>query len=484
MLAVATMLSTGLVFQVVRRRPGPTLLGLALVAFALGGFNAGVHAREGAGLARAAASVPRCGVSGRVLEDIGSFGTLVAIDAVACDGVLARPGIAFVRDPPGPAGTLFSGEALLVPLDVDGPERVLIRAGARAKLYDLSIRSSRPPTGWQALAESVRASLVRTSSTAAPDQAALLRGLAIGDTSSLDGSIVEDFRRSGLSHIVAVSGSNVAIVLGAVLVLLRSVALLVRVCIAAGSLALFVLVVGPDPSVLRAAAMGGIALSSMLLGYRARPLNALGLAVLCVVGLRPGMVWSVGLHLSVAATAGLILFMGPISRRLGFLPEPVAAVAAATLAAQIGVMPILAAVFGEVSIVAPLANLLAIPAVAPATILSLASAVMGLVWTAGGNAMARAAAPFAHWILWVAERTAQPERAVIPMPAPVTAVVTVAVVLAAWAVLTHQPIPSEGERVQVGSARRDGGGAERDGKIRDQTGGGVVDGISVGDPRR
>jgi competence protein ComEC len=155
------------------------------------------------------------------------------------------------------------------------------------------------------------------------------------------------------------------------------------------------------------------------------------------------MVWSIGLHLSVAATAGLIVFMGPLSRRLSMLPGPVAAVAAATIAAQFAVVPVLVAAFGEVSIVAPVANLLAIPAVAPATILSLASAVVGLVWSGGGRALAAMAAPFAHWILWVARRASAWDHAVVSLPASAAVVLAVAVAGAGWAVWHHEPIPSD-----------------------------------------
>jgi ComEC/Rec2-related protein len=439
---IAALCGAGISLQGLRRRTGLAAIGLVIGAFALGSFDAGLHATEGTELQRSAAKVPRCTFDAKVLEDAGGLGTLIGIESISCDRSIAGPGVAIVRESPGDPGMTFTGNALFLPLGPESLDRVLTHMGVRARLYDLTVRTSRPPTGWQAMARTIRESLIESTSATDGDEAALLRGLAIGDTSELDGRIIEEFRRSGLSHIVAVSGSNVAIVLAAVMLLVAAASLRLRIGAAAAGLALFVLVVGPDPSVLRAAAMGGIALATLLFGYRARPLNVLGLAVIAIVGLRPGIVWALGLHLSLAATAGLILFMAPISRRLEFLPGPVAAIAAATLAAQIAVAPILAASFGEISVVAPLANLLAIPAVAPATILSLMSAVLGLAWPAGGRLLAALAAPFARWILWVAHRAAGWDHAVLPMPWPVTVLVTTAVIAAAWVTL-RQPVLSE-----------------------------------------
>ena len=200
-------------------------------------------------------------------------------------------------------------------------------------------------------------------------------------------------------------GSNVAIVVGVVALAVARLGLRARVLACAGALGLYLLVVGPEASVLRAATMGGITLLAMSVGRRTEPLHALGLALIVVLTLRPGLVFSVGLHLSAAATAGIVVFAGPLSRWMDRCPRLVALALAVTLAAQIAVAPVLVGTFGELSLVAPLANLLAAPAVAPATVLGLGAAATGTVWPAAGALCARLADPFVAWILGVGRTT-------------------------------------------------------------------------------
>jgi competence protein ComEC len=173
-------------------------------------------------------------------------------------------------------------------------------------------------------------------------------------------------------------------------------------------LALFVVVVGPEPSVLRAAAMGGVGLLALALGRRAGPLHALGLALIAVIGARPYLALSVGLALSVAATGGIVVWARPLARRLRWLPRPVALGLGVTLAAQVAVAPVLVGVFGEVSVAAPIANLIALPAVAPATVLGLGAALAGTLMDPAGRALARGAEPFVAWILWIGDLCGTP----------------------------------------------------------------------------
>ena len=123
---------------------------------------------------------------------------------------------------------------------------------------------------------------------------------------------------------------------------------------------------------------------------------------------------SVGLQLTVAATAGLILFSSPLSSRLRFV-RPVGLALGATLGAQLAVAPVLIATFGELSLIAPLANLLALPAVPPATVLGLAGAVVGAIDPRVGSLVVALAAPFASWILFCGEKFAQPAWATVEL---------------------------------------------------------------------
>ena len=261
-----------------------------------------------------------------------------------------------------------------------------------------------------------------------------MHGLTLGDTDSLDPTSLEDFRRAGLSHLLAVSGTNVAIVLGSVAWAARRLPHKLRILTGGVTLILFVLVVGPDPSVLRAAAMGGIGLMALSLNRTTEPLHALGLALIVLVGARPALVGSVGLQLSAAATAGIVLWSGSLARALplpGLLKVPLSV----TLAAQAGVAPVLVGTFGELSVIAPVANLLAAPAVAPATVLGIGSGLLGAVHPALGALVARPIGPFASWILWVGERCGAPGWAAVQVPRAAAWALAVPPIVAAWAVL-------------------------------------------------
>lgn len=253
-----------------------------------------------------------------------------------------------------------------------------------------------------------------------PDRpAALIAGLTIGDTSGVDYPTTETFRRSGLSHLVAVSGSNVAIVLAAIAIVTARLPLVLRCVLAAVGLGFYVAVVGPEPSVLRAAAMGIVGLLAYVVGRRAAPLNGLGLAVIAVVAAKPELLFSIGLHLSVAATFGIVVWSQPIATALRRVPGLLRAPMAITLAAQIAVAPLLIAVFERLSLVGPVANVLAAPAVPPATVLGLAAGIVGFLSPPLSRLLAAVTVPFAEWILWVADRTAAWSWASVDVPAGV-----------------------------------------------------------------
>ncbi|HEY7875957.1 MAG TPA: ComEC/Rec2 family competence protein, partial [Actinomycetota bacterium] len=224
------------------------------------------------------------------------------------------------------------------------------------------------------------------------------------------------FRAAGLSHLVAVSGQNVAMVLGALALATRRLGAPVRAILAVTTIGLFVLVVGPQPSVLRAGAMAVIVVAAVGGGARVEPWHALGLAVGAVIALRPAVLHSAGLHLSVAATAGLLLWARPLWRRLARLPSWIALALAATISAQLAVTPLVAGLFGNVSLVAPVANVLALPAVPPATVLGLCAALAGAVSPDLGAALARLAEPFVAWILMVAHVLGEAEWSAVDVP--------------------------------------------------------------------
>lgn len=266
-------------------------------------------------------------------------------------------------------------------------------------------------------ATAYRSALTGTLRSAPERPGALLGGLTIGVTSGVDEDTTENFRRSGLAHLVAVSGSNVAMVLAAIAIVTVRLPLSLRGGLAIAAVGMYVAVVGPEPSVLRAAAMGTVGVIGYVAGRETVSLNSLGIALIAVLGSRPELLFAVGLHLSAAATLGIVVWSRPIEQRLRVLPALLRAPIAITLSAQIAVAPLLIVVFEQVSLVAPLANVLAAPAVPPATVIGLSAGAAGLVSMTIGGLLAATAAPFAQWILWVADETARWSWASVEVPA-------------------------------------------------------------------
>jgi competence protein ComEC len=416
--SAAALIATGACGLALRRRPLASLAGVALVGVGASALGASARADADSVLSAIAQRAPRCYIDGRVVEQLGGLGTLVEIETARCPGlaVIASAGPVAADLPSAPAGAAVEGEGWLVPLGDDRFDTQRRRLGALARFRAREMNVGNVRGVLATVASTIRASLHTAASRFDDARSALLRGLVIGDTSGMDARTEETLRRAGLSHLVAVSGSNVAIVLVAIAAITRRFALVHRVALAGIGLTLYVAVVGPEPSVLRAAAMGAIGLAAMASGVRAEPLQALGLAVIVIVVLRPGIIFSVGLHLSVAATCGIVLWTRPIRSKLVFLPSAISTILAATVAAQLAVAPVVVLVFGELSIVSPLANLMAAPAVPLATVAGLAAALAGIALPALGSVGANVAAPAVAWILHVGRVLGSPEWATITLP--------------------------------------------------------------------
>lgn len=276
-----------------------------------------------------------------------------------------------------------------------------------------------PPSFVQRVAARLRAGL-RDSSEVLPREAGgLLPGLVLGDVSTMDPVLADDFREAGMSHLLAVSGANCAIVSGAVLLLLRRFSLgpCWTATIAGLVLVGFVILVRPSPSVLRAAVMGGVALLALATGRPRSALPSLAVAVLGLVLVSPELARSVGFTLSVLATAGLLLLAPPWVRTLRDrgLPRGIAEAVAVPVAAYAATAPVIVALTGKVSLTTVPANLLAAPAVVPVTVLGVVATVLTPLWSVLGSATAwLAGAPLA-WIITVA-RTTSASSAAIPWP--------------------------------------------------------------------
>ena len=306
-------------------------------------------------------------------------------------------------------------------------------------VLDVVRRSDASGGGWAWTAAAVVRSGVRQAASPMPEgPRALLPALVDGDDAAIDESLAEDFRRTGLTHLLAVSGTNLTIVLGVVLALVRAAGGGRRVVVPAALLtvAAFVLVARPDPSVLRAAAMGLVGVAALGYGRRGG-LRALSVAVLVLLFLDPWLSRSAGFVLSVVATAGILVLGPAFTKRLArWLPRWLASALAIPFAAQAACTPVIAAISGEVSLVAVVANLLAGPVVAPATVLGLLGGLLAVASPVAGHVVAWPAGVCTAWIIEVARRGAELDGASIGWALPwqvLLLVVPLVVVLGWWA---------------------------------------------------
>ncbi|NGO09753.1 MBL fold metallo-hydrolase, partial [Streptomyces sp. HC44] len=338
-----------------------------------------------------------------------------------------------------------------------------LRDGGRIAAV-LRVQGSRPPrvvgepSGAQRFAGELRAGLREATEGLEPDARALLPGLVVGDTSRITPELDEAFKATDLTHLLAVSGANFTIVLALLIgppgraqhaerrglaprlgIPLRATAVL------GGALTLgFVIVCRPDPSVLRAAACGAIALLAIATGRRRSLIPALASAVLLLVLYDPWLSRSYGFLLSVLAT-GALLTLAPrwstALQRRGVSPRP-AEVLAAAGAAQAVCAPVVAVLSARVSLVAVPCNLLAEFAVAPATVLGFATLATASWAMPVAKALAWCASWPAGWIADIARAGAALPGAGVDWPdswpgALLLVCVTVVVVLAGRRLLGH-----------------------------------------------
>ncbi|MCW2764510.1 MAG: internalization-related competence protein ComEC/Rec2 [Nocardioides sp.] len=266
-----------------------------------------------------------------------------------------------------------------------------------------------PPDLWWRGADALRQSL-RDSVAARPaDQRALVPALVDGDDTALDDALADDFRDTGLTHLLAVSGTNLTLVVGFLLAAARWSRVRGRWLYVVGAcgIAGFVLLARTEPSVLRAAVMGTVALFAMGVNGRERGFRALGVAVVVLLLAQPALATSVGFALSVLATTGiLVLAPGWRDDLARWLPRWLAEAIAVPAAAQLACTPLVAAISGQVSLVAVAANLVVAPVVGPATVLGLVGGLLGLVWDPAGRLAGTAAGWCVAWIVEVAHRGA------------------------------------------------------------------------------
>lgn len=267
------------------------------------------------------------------------------------------------------------------------------RAGERAVAV---VRASRglevlqAPTGIAAATSHLRHGLMAAVHGLGEPGAGLVPGLAVGDTAAVVPELDAAMKVSSLSHLTAVSGANCALVVGiafAVAALLGASRRL-RVAVGLATLVGFVLLVTPEPSVVRAAAMSAIAMLAVLLGRTGAGLSLLCVAVTLLLVIDPWLAGSLGFALSAAATGSLVLWARPLAAGLARgMPRALALALSVPLAAQLACGPLLILITPEIPVYGVVANLLAGPAAPLATVLGLAACVAAPIpWLQSGLA--------------------------------------------------------------------------------------------------
>lgn len=358
------------------------------------------HGTSGSPRSAVDASLVAVQLSGRRLRLTGTV--LVLGPAQGWRGVLPgqRVRLAGRLEPP------LTGDLLTAVLSAQGNPQLL----------------GRPPP-WQRAAGAVRSGLQRASAGLPTLVRGLLPGLVDGDTSQLDPVLANSFRVAGLTHLVAVSGTNCAIMVGTVALLLRRLRASPRTIAVLGGLVLvgFVIIARPSPSVLRAAVMAAIALAALAGGRQRAGLPLLAGSSLLLLLWRPNLAVDLGFALSVAATAALLTiapgWAEALARRRipAGLAEPVAVAAAAHLATA----PLIVAISGRLSLVAIPANVLAEPVVAAATVLGVLAAVTSVLWLPAAVLFAQLAGWPCRWLVWVAGYFGTLPGAALPWPSGV-----------------------------------------------------------------
>jgi competence protein ComEC len=334
--------ATVLALALATRRPGALCLGAALLAASLGQRSiAGLEAPLDTGPVTAEVTLvsdPSPDAHGGVAVDVRLDGRRLRAHArlapaAALDDRLAGERILVVGDvrPPGPAESALRYRHLAGRLEVD------------------AVVGWRPGGGVTRVANGLRRTLARGAEVMSDRHASLLAGLTLGDDRDQPADMTDAFRAAGLTHILAVSGQNVAFVMVVVAPVLGRLRFGPRLAVTLAVLAGFALVTRFEPSVLRATAMAAVAATGTALGRPASTLRVLALGVGGILLVDPLLATSLGFRLSVAGAAGIVVGAGRIER---MLPGPrwLAAPLSVTLAAQLAVAPFLVAAFGAVPV--------------------------------------------------------------------------------------------------------------------------------------
>ncbi|MFD1826377.1 ComEC/Rec2 family competence protein [Mumia zhuanghuii] len=429
------------------------LLVLLIASLALGALRASTH-RSGVvpDLAAERASVAIVAVVASDPKEVrGTFGTstvlrltVLRVEARGATWRLRSPVTAWVR---GDAPALRLGQQVDAAGRLDAADDSA--TAATLSLTRVSVRPDGDPAWWWDGAQRLRDAITAAVSGRGTDVSALVPALVHGDDHALSDGLREDFRTSGLTHLLAVSGTNLTLLIGFLLALARPLGAgpRARVVLAVVATVGYVLLARPEPSVVRAAVMGLVGIAGLSTGGRRRGARCLAWAVVAVVLLDPWLATSAGFLLSAVATGGILL-LAPVWRDAlaRWMPLWFAEAIAVPAAAQLACTAPVAALSGEVSLVAVVANLVVAPAVGPATVLGLAGGLAGLLWAPLGTLVGLLTTVPAGWIVLVGRRAADlPGASAAVGEGPITIallVIVSGVVAVTGHLLLRRPLPT------------------------------------------
>ncbi|MFE6970746.1 ComEC/Rec2 family competence protein [Isoptericola sp. NPDC057653] len=424
---------------------------LVLVCLAAVALGAHAQAARQAPLRELAAQGARAELVGRVVSEAraSAFGGgsrwVVSVREVAGRGVTTGAAglVEMTADGTAPRyGATVAATGVLRPVaGGDGPVARLAASGPVAERA--------PPSAVLRATHTLRSALLDVTASLSPQARGLVPGVAVGDTSLVPDDVDQAMRATSLTHITAVSGGHFAIVVATLTALCALVRAPrgVRVAVVALAATAFVLLVRPEPSVLRAAWTCAAALLGLALGRPSSGAPALAAAATALLVVDPWLSRSYGFVLSCAATAGLVLLAGPLARRLApWTGRPLAFALAVPWAAQAACGPVLLLIDPHVPLMSVPANLLATPALVPATVLGLVATLLApwapglalpVAWLAGGATA---------WIATVARAFAAVPGARLPWPGGLAGAAALALLTVAGLVLVLRRPPGEGWR--------------------------------------
>jgi competence protein ComEC len=435
-------------FRTGRRGLVPVAVAAACVSLVVGSAAAREPARHPAPLVVASESgrplTARAVVTSAALD--GRFeAELIAVagaDGDPATSIVHVPVLVFdgVPDEPMGIGAIVTVTGTVVATDPGDSTAYLVFATTPTEVQ--------APAPWQlSWADELRSTFAERVAGLGGDGARLLPGLAIGDTSAVDESLDQAMKASSLSHLTAVSGANCAIIVGLIMLAGGTIGLgrTWRIAASLAVLVAFVILVTPEPSVLRAALMAALVLVALASGRPAAGIPVLALAVIALLTHDPWLGRSYGFALSVLATGGLLVLAAPLTRLFArLLPLWLGAAVAVPVAAQLACQPVLLLLDPSIPLFGIVANILAAPAAPLATVVGLAACVIAPVVPAVAAALAQVAWFPAAWIGAVARFFADVPGARIPWPGGVPGalalaaltilvlVATLAAVGAAW----------------------------------------------------